>query len=261
MIPSRHRPRQNSPLYLRSALELFLDSAATIWKSIWVFGLLYIIPFIFAFNAWASTPAIGSKNGQHWENWYTWFGAGFSTTGVPMFLWYAFAGFSFLWFLFVMVSAPIIQTMAQQAQLEAAEGKKLDLIKLFQTIKPKLWKMFQLYLVMALYISVGLLLFIIPGLIMIRRYFLAPYIMLENGGTIKESMEQSEHMTRGHSSAIWNIIGVMLVLGLINAFPYTGWMFAFAAGMFYSAAPALRYQELKGVHAPRRRPDNHKEPA
>jgi hypothetical protein len=246
MTARRHRARQSSPLNLPSALELFADSIIIVKKNIWIFGPLAVFPLLFSFHSWEWTPAIGSANG-HWWTTYSWFGSGFSTTGVPSYLWYPFIGFSLLWFVFVLAAGTLIQVMSQQAQLEASENKSLNFAKLWAVAKEMGWKMFKLYLVMALYITVGLILFIIPGLIMLRRYFFAPYIMLETKCSVKDAMERSAAMTKPFSGAVWGVIGIMVVISLLNAFPFIGWMLAFVAGMFYSVAPALRYQELKKV--------------
>jgi uncharacterized membrane protein len=115
------------------------------------------------------------------------------------------------------------------------------------------WQMFGLYLLIGLYVFVGLILFIVPGLIMLRRYFLAPYVLLDTRCSIKEAMERSAAMTKPYSKYIWGVIGVMFLIGLANVIPGIGWLIAFIFGMFYSVAPALRYQELKEVHTPRTR--------
>jgi uncharacterized membrane protein len=41
------------------------------------------------------------------------------------------------------------------------------------------------------------------------------------------------------------VIGVIFLIGLINIIPFIGWIISFIVGMFYSVAPALRYEELK----------------
>jgi hypothetical protein len=246
MTAQRHKPRQTSPLNLPTALELFIDSAAIVKKNIWIFGPLYFMQLIFTFHSWAYTPSIGSQNGHRWTS-YSWFGSGFSTTGVPSFVWYTLAGFSFLWLIFTLVAGTIIQVMSQEAQLEASVNKPLDFIKLWRISKEMVWRMLGLYIVMALYITVGLIFLIIPGLIMLRRYFLAPYVMLDTKCDIKEAMERSAAMSKPYSNAIWSVIGVMVVISIINAIPYIGWLIAGIAGMFYSIAPALRYQQLKKI--------------
>ncbi len=245
-MTTQRRPRRSSPFNVESPFKLFGKSKKLIQKYIWIFGPLYFISLIFSFHAWAWTPAIGSDNG-HWWTTYSWVGSGFSSTTVPTFLWYGFAGFSLIWFVFVVAAGIAAQIMSQKAQLEVSEGKSPSFDKLWVTFKELGWRMTGLYLVMALYITVGFILLIIPGLIMLRRYFLAPYVMLEQKCSIKEAMERSAAMSHPVPKAIWGVIGVMILIGLLNAIPYLGWMIAFAVGSFYSIAPALRYQELKTV--------------
>ena len=143
--------------------------------------------------------------------------------------------------------------------MEATEGKALDFTRLWAVVKELWWRMFGLYLLTGLYIFVGLILFIIPGLIMLRRYFLAPYVMLDTKCDIKTAMERSSEISKPYSGYIWGIIGVMFLIGLLNVIPGVGWLVAFILGMFYSVAPALRYQELKHVHTGRHRPEHHEE--
>jgi hypothetical protein len=158
-----------------------------------------------------------------------------------------------IWFLFVIAAGTVVQIMTQQAQLEATEGKNLDFVRLWAVVKELGWRMFGLYIVTSIYIVVGFIL-IIPGLIMLRRYFLAPYVMLDTKCDIKTAMERSSEMSKPYSGYVWGVIGIMFLIGLFNALPGVGWMISFVLGMLYSVAPALRYQELKDVHGARQRP-------
>jgi hypothetical protein len=256
-MSARNRARLGSPLRLHGSFELFGKSRKLVQKNIWIFGPLYFLPLIFSFHSWEWTPAIGSQNG-HWWTTYSWFGSGLSAS-VPNFLWYTFIGFSLLWFVFVVAAGTIVQIMTQEAQLEATEGKALDFTRLWAVVKEMGWRMFGLYLLVGLYIFVGFILFIIPGLIMLRRYFLAPYVMLDTKCDIKTAMERSAEISKPYSGYVWGIIGVMFLIGLLNVIPGIGWMIAFVLGMFYSVAPALRYQELKHVHVGRHRPEHHQD--
>jgi hypothetical protein len=251
-MPSRNRNRLGSPLRLHGSFELFSQSRKLVQKNIWVFAPLYAVPLVFNFHAGIWTPAIGSQNG-HWWTTYSWFGSGLSTSSVPSYLWYSFVGFSFLWLVFVLAVGTLVQIMSQQAQLDAANGRSVDFQRLWATAKERGWQMFGLYLLIGLYVVVGLILFIIPGLIMLRRYFLAPYVALDTKCSIKEAMDRSAEISKPYSGYIWGIIGVMLLIGLINIIPGVGWLIAFIVGMFYSVAPALRYHELQGVKKPRSR--------
>lgn len=258
-MSARHRERLGSPLRLHGSFELFSQSRKLVQKNIWVFGPLYILPLIFSFHSWEWTPAIGSQNG-HWWTTYSWFGSGMSASSVPSYLWYSFVGFSILWFVFVLAAGTVVQIMSQEAQLEATQGKALNIGRLWGVVKGTGWQMVGLYLLTGLYILVGLILFIIPGLIMLRRYFLAPYVLLDTRCSVKDAMERSAEMSKPYSKYVWGVIGVMFLIGLANVITGIGWLIAFVLGMYYSVAPALRYQELKEAHGGRtRRVHGHRE--
>lgn len=257
-MSARHRARLGSPLRLHGSVELFGKSRKLVQKNIWIFGPLYALLLLFSFHAWAWTPAIGSQNG-HWWTIYSWFGISFAASSIPSFIWYAFVGTSAFWLVFVFGIGTIIQIMSQQAQLDATERKPLNFVDLWRVAKELGWRLFGLYLLMALYIFVGFVLLIIPGFIMMRRYFLAPYILLDTKCGITEAMERSAEMTRPYSGYIYGMITVMLLIGALNAIPGVGWMIAFLLGMAYSVAPALRYQELKEAHGMGRHRLSHQE--
>jgi hypothetical protein len=257
-MTAKKRARRGSPLHLHGAFELFGLSRKIVQKNIWIFGPLYAVPLLFNFHSWLWTPAIGGDVGHRWTR-YSWFGSGLSAS-VPSYLWYSFIGFSVLWLVFVLSAGTIVQIMTQDAQLKSAQGRPLHFLSLWHTAKELGWRMFGLYLLIGLYISVGLIFFIIPGLIMLRRYFLAPYIMIDKKVGIKEAMDQSAAMTKPFSGAIWGIIGVMVLIGLTNVIPFVGWMIAFTLGLLYSVAPALRYEELKKAHITHRQTNNNEQP-
>lgn len=244
-MTARQKPRRSSPLNITGSFELYGKSKELVKKNLWIFIPLYLIPLLFNFHSWIWTPGPGShQETGHWTR-YSWLGSGFSTSSLPNSVWYIFVGFSILWLIFVIAAGTIVQIMAQNAQLEVAQGRTPTFGKLWATVKEMGWRMLGLYLLIGLYVVVGLILFIVPGLIMLRRYFLAPYVMLDQKTGIKESMEKSAAMSKPYSGYVWGVIGVMFLIGLLNVIPYLGWIAAFIIGMLYSVAPALRYQELK----------------
>ena len=135
--------------------------------------------------------------------------------------------------------------MSQAAQLDAAEGKPLDFKNLWGVVKDRGWRLFGLYIVMSVLIVVGLILLIIPGLILIRRFFFAPYVMIDKNTGIKDSLNESAALSKLNTGAVWAVIGVMLLIGLANIIPIIGGLASFAFGSLYSVAPALRYQQFK----------------
>ncbi len=237
---ARTHARRTSPLNLPGAFELFTPSKDLVLKSIWIFGPLYAVPVIFWIHDWIWTPA---SSGTHW--WQHAYGAGGSWGSSPVASWnYAFIGFSIFWFLLAVVLGTIAQLMVLVASLQAAEHKALDFQELWQVVKKQGLRLVGLYVVVSLYILVGLVLFIVPGLIMFRRYFLAPYVMIDKDCGIKEAMERSAAMSKPYSGSIWGIVGVMILISLVNIVPFIGGLASLILGMLYIVAPALRYQQL-----------------
>src|SRR5690606_38409716 len=103
-----------------------------------------------------------------------------------------------------------------------AKGHTPSLSRLWDIGKKYWLRLFGFFIVYGFLIVGGLILLVIPGLIVIRRYFLVPYIMIEKDLPILKAMERSAKLTKPYSWSIWGIIGVMLVLSLPNFIPVIG---------------------------------------
>jgi hypothetical protein len=242
MARTNKKARRTSPLNLPGAFDLFNPSKEIVLKNIWIFGPLFAVPLIFGIHSWiwAPHPANGT---HHW-----WQPAGFdgSQIGGP-FPDYSslLIGFSVFWLIFVIISGTIASIMAQAAQLDAVEHRHLDFQILWRTCRELGVKMLGLYLATGLLVVIGLVLFIVPGLIFLRRYFLAPYVMLDKKVGIREALEESSALSKLNTGAIWGIIGVMFLIGLVGIIPFIGGIISFILGALYSIAPAIRYHQLK----------------
>lgn len=243
MTRTSRRARRTSPLHLPSAFDLFKPSKELVLKNIWVFGPLYAVPFIFWIHSWLWSPLPNQP--VHWWQSSRNFSSGWPGGPFPTYGTFLVVGFSVLWFLIIAAAGTIAQIMSQAAQLEAAQGKSLDFRNLWSVVKELGWRLFGLYIVVGLVVAVGLILFIVPGLIMLRRYFLSSYVMLDKKVGIREAMDRSAEMSKVNTGSIWGILGVMLLIGMVNIIPILGGLASFALGSLYSVAPALRYQQLK----------------
>jgi hypothetical protein len=243
MAKTSKRARRTSTFYLPGAFDLFTTSKDIVLKNIWIFGPLYAVPLIFWIHSWIWSPLPTQKT--HW--WYNadGFSSGWPGGPVPTYFTFLVIGFSIFWALLIIGVGTIAQIMAQEAQLEGAEHKTIDFNNLWKFTKELGWRMLGLYILVGLVVLVGFILLIIPGLIMIRRYLLAPYVMLDKKVGISEAMSQSAELSKLNSGAIWGIIGVMFLIGLLNVIPIIGGLTSFIVGSLYSVAPALRYTQLK----------------
>lgn len=245
MARTSKRARRTSPLNLPSAFDLFTPSKEIVLRNIWIFGPLYAVPFVFWIHSWIWSPLPNQP--VHWWQHSGSFSSGWPGGPLPTYGTFLAVGFSLLWLFIIGVIGTIAQIMSQAAQLDAAEGKSLDFQNLWQVVKELGWRMFGLYIVVGVVVFVGLLLLVIPGLIMIRRYFLAPYVMLDNKLGIRESMDRSAELSKLNSGSIWGIIGVMFLIGVANILPIIGGLVSFALGGLYSVAPAMRYLQLNKI--------------
>jgi hypothetical protein len=243
MARTSRRPRRTSAFHLPSAFDLFTPSKEIVLKNIWIFGPLYAVPLIFYIHSWIWSPLPNQHVG--WWHHGDSFSPAWPGASLPAYATFLLVGFSILWFVITAAVGTIAQIMAQAAQLEAAEDKPLDFQNLWQYVKVLGWRLLGLYIVIGLAVVIGLILLIVPGLIMIRRYYLAPYVMLDKKLGIREAMDRSAAISKANTGAVWGVLGVMFLIGLINIVPIIGGLASFAVGALYSVAPALRYQQLK----------------
>lgn len=243
MVRTKNRARRTSHLYLPSAFDLFAPSKEIVLNNIWIFGPLYAVPFIFYVHSWLWSPLPG----QHIHLWQRadGFSSGWAAGPLPAYFTFLVIGFSLLWLALTLTVGTVAQIMSQAAQLDAAQDRHLDFQNLWQVVRRLGWRLLGLYIVMALIFVIGFALFFAPGLFMIRRYLMAPYVMIEKNTGIRDSLSQSAALSLKNTGAVWGIIGVIFLIGLVNIIPYFGGLASFALGSLYSVAPALRYQQLK----------------
>jgi len=140
----------------------------------------------------------------------------------------------------------ILYALITKLQLEAAKGKVVSLRQLWASTKSRIVTFGLLCIAIGTLVAVGLIAFIIPGIIFIRRYVMAPYILLDNYDmTISEAMRRSSELSKPYSGYIWGVIGVGILLGSTTAIPFTGPILSLVLTSIYGIAMPLRYLEIK----------------
>lgn len=135
-------------------------------------------------------------------------------------------------------------------QLYAAKGETCNFIPTVKKSLQFFWRILGLYIVVGLVILGGFLLFIVPGVIMVRRYYLSPYFLIDRNLSIGQAMRQSAEATGDHTGAIWGIIGVQILLEFASLIPLIGSLVALALEVLYACAPALRYLQFTRQPSP-----------
>jgi hypothetical protein len=240
----RSKTRRGSPLHVTPATELFSVSKKLVLSNIWVFGPLYILPFLFLLHSWLWN--LSTVHGS--EKWYLEFqnkGAGFNSGTLPAYTWGYFVGFFSVVAIIMITISVIVQIMTNRAQLDAAEGRTPSFQRSWEAVKQLGWRLFGLYIVSGIVIFVGFILLIIPGLMLYRRLLFAPYVMLDEKCGIREAMDKSAEISSRYPSSVWTVIGVTLLIALVGIVPFIGALASFILGFLYSVAFALRYTELK----------------
>lgn len=136
-------------------------------------------------------------------------------------------------------------------QLQAVRGKAVSLADIYRRGLPFSWRVILYYVCFGVATFVGLLLFIVPGLICFRRYFFGPYFLVDRNYSVGEALQMSAKTSKPYRKAIWGVLGVQLVfifsafvfewsLGLVGSIVS---LFVIASIVFL--AP-LRYREIAG---------------
>lgn len=235
---AKNRPRRGSPLHLSGAFELFGQSYQIIKRNFEVFMVLFSVGALLAL--WETLGRyVEDEPARDWKSYV--FNRGFGgniDTGI-----FAAGGFMLL----ISVLYAIFYLLLTIAVLRASQDQKISLRSLWrELVSGWLWlKLIGAFALTALAVVAGLILLIIPGVILIWRLFLVPFVLIDQKTSIKESFRRSWRLTRGYALAIYSVILVALLLSITSVLPILGPLVAFVLGSIYTVAPALRYQELK----------------
>lgn len=216
------------------SFDLFTKSKELVVKNWKVFGLLYLPSLLYALNT-----------GLHSSNNRSVSFAGYEVSSSSFELKASIVGLVLVFFLAFVVIEALIQILLQILTYRTAKGEQPSLPELWQDAKKYGWRLIKLWIRVGFYILGGLLLFIVPGIIMIRKYFLSSYYLLDRDLTSKEAMRQSAEDSSKYSGAIWGVLGVGVVLAFAGVIPVLGGLIAAALAGLYSVAPAMRYFEIK----------------
>jgi len=226
---------------LTGAFDLFPKSYEAVRRNLQLFLLLFLLPIVGAlFNFRTSTTT--TKTNSYSSVWS-------SISGAPTFAVASVVGIGLLITIALLIAFVMIRAMLYALQLEAGRGKTPTLSELWEIGKKYWLRLFGLSIIVGIVVIVGIIAFIVPGLIFLRRYYLAPYVMIDQDVDVFEAMRRSAALTKPHSRSIWNIIGVTFLLELPGVIPFVGSFIAVILTGIYSVAPAIRYDELKKLAA------------
>jgi hypothetical protein len=134
-------------------------------------------------------------------------------------------------------------------QLKSSLMQKATYESAWATSKKYWWRFLVLSIVVALTVVVGFILFIVPGIIFIKRYFLSQYALIDQDLGLLESMKKSSELSHDRSMTVYGVIGVDILTNIPSVIPFIGQFISFLLQVSYFCAPAIRYQQLKAKPA------------
>lgn len=135
-------------------------------------------------------------------------------------------------------------------QLRAADGKTDSLGDYYRVGLRYDLRLVAYYIIFGFLAILGLILFIIPGLYVIRRYFLGNYYLVDGNLRFSDALKRSAERSKPYSGAIWGVIGVQIALLFLTAFvqglfSYLGLILGELIACSYVFLSVLRYREIE----------------
>lgn len=165
------------------------------------------------------------------------FSIGWALSGIPM----IFTGFIWL--------VPNISASYYFQLRVIGGGKKPGISEIYRNSIRFLPRLAGLYLMITLAIAGGLILLVVPGAKALRKYFFAPYFLVDEDSGIRQAMQRSAKTSETAKGTIWGTVGVLVALGGIAygvsaLVPKYGPAIAALLAATYLLIPALRYKEV-----------------
>jgi hypothetical protein len=129
--------------------------------------------------------------------------------------------------------------------LKSTKDKDADLEDTVRSGFKFVWRYLGYNILFSLLLIGGFILFIVPGLIVLRRYLLAGYYLVDKDLGIREAMDKSAAESKPFSGAIWGLIGVIFLINLLSVFGVFGSIVGFVLSIIYTFAPAVRYHQIR----------------
>jgi hypothetical protein len=153
--------------------------------------------------------------------------------------------------LVAIVYAALIGPAIIHIQLKSSLMEKATYESAWETSKKFWWRFILLSIAIGIVVLIGFILFIIPGIILLKRYFLAHYALIDQDLGVGDSMRKSNELSKNRSMTVYGVLGVDILINIPSAIPVVGSVITFALQIAYFCAPAIRYQELKAKPAAR----------
>lgn len=113
-----------------------------------------------------------------------------------------------------------------------------------------------LTVLISLIVLVGLVLLVVPGLIFMYWYLLAPFVYIDQEVSIREAMSISRKLARGQSAELFGLIAATSIFAIPGMVPIIGVLYQVFYNAAASVAFAYRYESAAAL-GNKRKPPTH----
>lgn len=225
--------QQNMPIELSPSWSLLVKSYRLSIKYYEQIGILLLLPVLFNI---LGTILVGKTNFNHLI---------LGPRQITGFI------LIFIWLVATIVNYPAINLLKVRVAREKKDVSIKELYKDSWSIFIKVWLT---TLVSYILIAIGLVLFIVPGVLIFRRYYLSPFYAVENSNlSVKKILTKSTKQTQDYAYYVYGTAGVVLLINLILVIIFGNVAIGgiFIAILSYSVLflPVLRYKEITAVNS------------
>lgn len=154
-----------------------------------------------------------------------------------------------LWLLFSMPALVCLE-------LRAARHEPAPTAELYRQGLPFLVRIVVVTALTGIIAAVGFILLIVPGLIFIRRYILAPYYIVDKNMSVLNAMRESAKESKPVARYVWGSIGVLVATSILAALigitfsspPGVGQILTSIVSLLSLFVLPLRYIEVRRAH-------------
>jgi hypothetical protein len=146
--------------------------------------------------------------------------------------------------IWLVINAPV----SYYLQLAAARGGQPGIRECYASGLPYFWRVIGFEIWFSVLMLIGLVLLIVPGLIVLRRYYLTPFYIIDRKLDIGAAMTAAHQETNLVAGFVWGTIGVVvafaIVASILSVAGPVGVVAADFVALIYLFGPVLRYREI-----------------
>ena len=146
----------------------------------------------------------------------------------------------------VFVIALIIAPAITLTQLDSVVGKKREAKDAFEDGKKFVLRYIALGILCAIVITIGLILFIVPGILAIFFLSLAPYILIDKNLSAIDAMKHSYELTQEYWKPVLGLVIVNIAVSAVGSFPLVGWIVSLVLTVAYFCLAPYVYSVIVG---------------